>query len=88
MLEYPDIQFNLTFTAEVSANRLRFVWLIEPEARTWVVIEDLLAAARYPKAVRRAVSNEVAREHPSEHLTIDLCGRKTSLVSIVSREVV
>ena len=82
MLEYPDTQFHLIFAAEVSANRLRFVWLIEPEARTLVVARDVLAAARYPKAVRREMSDAVAREFSSEHLTIDVCGRKTSLVSL------
>lgn len=82
MLEYPDTQFHLIVTAAVSAIRLRFVWLIEPEARTCVVTRDVLAAARYPKVVRHEMSNAVAREFSSDHLTIDLCGRKTSLVSL------
>ncbi len=82
MLDFPDTQFHLIVAAKVNASPLRFVWLIEPEAGTRVVIRDVLAAARYPKAVRREMSDAVAREFSSEHLTIDLCGRKTSLVSL------
>ncbi|NLH83367.1 MAG: hypothetical protein GX458_21390 [Phyllobacteriaceae bacterium] len=82
MLEYPDVQFHLTLAVKVNASPLRFVWLIEPEARTCVVTRDVLAAARYPKSVRREMSDTVAREFSSEHLTIDMCGRKTSLVSL------
>lgn len=82
MLEFPDVQFSLVLTAKVNASSLRFVQQIEPEARICVVTRDVLAAARYPKAVRREMSSAVAREFASEHLTIDLCGRKTSLVSL------
>lgn len=82
MLEYPDTQFHLIFTAEVSANHLQFFLLIEPDFRTLVVTRDVLAAAGYPKAGRREMLNTVAREFSSEHLTIDVCGRKTSLVSL------
>lgn len=71
-----------SFTAKVGSISLRFVMLNDPRTPVWLALPDLLAAGRFPRALRRRLRVDAFSDTSGAHRIVDLQGYKTPIVPI------